>query len=73
MIDAYGDLKFRAYPDSTEPGRLLYFGGLPDYDEMWFMRRYLRPGDSVIDGGRTPACTPLSRQARRQFRPGGCL
>jgi FkbM family methyltransferase len=50
-IDAFGDLKFRAYSDSTAPGRLLYFGGLPDYDEMWFMRRYLRPGDSVIDGG----------------------
>ena len=50
-IAAYGDLKFRAYPDSTEPGQLLYFGGLPDYNEMWFMRRYLRPGDCVIDGG----------------------
>ena len=50
-IRAFGDMRFRAYPDSTEPGRLLYFGGLPDYHEMWFMRRYLRPGDRVIDGG----------------------
>jgi FkbM family methyltransferase len=50
-IDAYGDLKFRAYSDSTEPGRLLCFGGFPEYNEMWFMQRYLRPGDSVIDGG----------------------
>src|SRR5436190_1444918 len=47
----YGALKFRCYPDSEEPGRLFYYGGLPDYDEMLFMMRYLRPGDSVIDAG----------------------
>jgi FkbM family methyltransferase len=48
---AYGHLRFRSYPDSTSPGRLIYFGGLPDYDEMHFMKRFLRPGDAYIDGG----------------------
>jgi FkbM family methyltransferase len=47
----YGDLIFRAYPDSSQPGRFIYFGGLPDFAEMTFMRRYLRPGDGFIDGG----------------------
>jgi FkbM family methyltransferase len=47
----YNDLLFRAYPDSHEPGRLIYFRGLPDYNEMVFMQRYLRTGDQFIDGG----------------------
>jgi FkbM family methyltransferase len=50
-LTVYGDMKFRAYPDSSQPGRFIYFGGLPDYEEMTFMRRYLRPGDGFIDGG----------------------
>lgn len=50
-LSVYGDLSFRAYPDSTQPGRFVYFGGLPDYEEMTFMKRYLRPGDGFIDGG----------------------
>ena len=47
----YDDLTFRAYPDSTAPVRFIYFGGLPDYEEMTFMRHYLRPGDGFLDGG----------------------
>lgn len=50
-IAVYGNLRFMAYPDSTQPGRFLYFGGYPDYEEMLFIRRYLRPGDGFIDGG----------------------
>jgi FkbM family methyltransferase len=50
-LSVYDGLRLRAYPDSTEPGRFIYYGGLPDYDEMTFMRRYLRPGDHFIDGG----------------------
>ncbi len=50
-LRAYDDLRFRSYPDSTSPGRLIYFGGLPDYDEMRFMQRFLRPGDAYIDVG----------------------
>lgn len=50
-LSVYGGMSFRAYPDSTQPGRFVYFGGLPDYEEMTFMKRYLRPGDGFIDGG----------------------
>jgi FkbM family methyltransferase len=50
-LTVYGDMRFRAFPDSSQPGRYIYFGGLPDYDEMTFMNRYLRPGDGFIDGG----------------------
>jgi FkbM family methyltransferase len=50
-LSVYGGLRLRAYADSNEPGRFIYYGGLPDYDEMTFMRRYLRPGDHFIDGG----------------------
>ncbi|KUO20254.1 hypothetical protein AQJ91_15895 [Streptomyces dysideae] len=50
-LSVYGGMSFRAHRDSTQPGRFLYFGGLPDYEEMTFMQRYLRPGDGFIDGG----------------------
>lgn len=47
----YEDLRIRCYADSHQPGRLIYFGGLPDFEEMTFMQRYLRPGDGFIDAG----------------------
>jgi FkbM family methyltransferase len=50
-LTVYGGLRLRAYPDSHEPGRFIYYGGLPDYEEMTFMCRYLRQGDRFIDGG----------------------
>ncbi|ATW51766.1 hypothetical protein CGZ69_32165 [Streptomyces peucetius subsp. caesius ATCC 27952] len=50
-LKVYDGMRFRAYPDSTQVGRLLYFGGLPDFEAMTFMKRYLRPGDGFIDGG----------------------
>lgn len=50
-LTVYDDMTLRAYPDSSTVGRLVYFGGLPDYEEMTFMRRYLRPGDGFIDAG----------------------
>lgn len=50
-LAVYGGLRLRAYPDSYDVGRVIYFGGLPDYEEMTFMRRYLRPGDRFMDGG----------------------
>ncbi len=50
-LSVYDGMSFRAYRDSTQPGRFIYFGGLPDYEEMTFMKRYLRPGDGFIDGG----------------------
>jgi FkbM family methyltransferase len=50
-LPVHDGLRLRAYPDSHEPGRFIYFGGLPDFEEMIFMRRYLRPGDRFVDGG----------------------
>ncbi|MFP1627997.1 FkbM family methyltransferase [Streptomyces sp. 5K101] len=50
-LKVYDDMRFRAHPDSTQVGRLLYYGGLPDFEAMTFMKRYLRPGDGFIDGG----------------------
>ncbi|MFI2369181.1 FkbM family methyltransferase [Streptomyces sp. NPDC018833] len=50
-LKVYDGMRFRAHPDSTQVGRLLYFGGLPDFQAMTFMKRYLRPGDGFIDGG----------------------
>jgi FkbM family methyltransferase len=50
-LSVYGGLRVRAYPDSHEAGRVIYYGGVPDYDEMTLMRRYLRPSDRFIDGG----------------------
>ena len=50
-LSVYGSMSFRAYRNSTQPGRFIYFGGLPDYEEMTFMKRFLRPGDGFIDGG----------------------
>lgn len=49
-IDAFG-FRFRCYADSHEASRMLYFNGQPDPAEMTFLRRYLRPGDHVIDAG----------------------
>jgi FkbM family methyltransferase len=50
-LPVYEGMRLRAYSDSHEPGRFIYYGGLPDYDEMMFMKRYLRPGDRFIDAG----------------------
>ncbi len=50
-VGAYGGMKVRCYPDSTAASDLIYFGGLYEYDEMSFCRRYLRAGDTAIDGG----------------------
>jgi FkbM family methyltransferase len=49
-IGAFG-FRFRCYPDSHDAGRMIYFNGLPDPQEMEFVRRYVRPGDRVIDAG----------------------
>jgi FkbM family methyltransferase len=50
-IDVYDGMRFRAHHDSSQVGRFKYFGGLPDFEAMTFMRRYLRSGDGFIDGG----------------------
>jgi FkbM family methyltransferase len=50
-MKVFDGMTFRAYPDSTEAGRFMYFGSLYDYEEMRFMERYLGRGDGFIDGG----------------------
>ena len=68
VLRTYGGLRCRCYPDSTEPGRLLYFNRLPDYHEMLFTRRLLRPGDRYIDVSvsRTTATGPARGHSRRR-------
>lgn len=50
-LRVYDGMRMRAYADSHQPGRMIYFGGMPDWEEMQFMLRYLRPGDGFIDAG----------------------
>lgn len=50
QIRAFGGT-MRCYPDSEDAGRMIYFNGVPDPTEMAFLKRYLRPGDKVIDAG----------------------
>ncbi len=50
-IEVFGGLRMRCYPDSRGAGVMLYLNGWPDFDEMHFMRRYLRPGDAFVDVG----------------------
>lgn len=50
-LRVFGTMRLRAYSDSHQPGRIIYYNGLPDFEEMSFIRRYLRPGDRFIDGG----------------------
>ncbi|WP_440997946.1 FkbM family methyltransferase [Arhodomonas sp. SL1] len=47
----WGGVSFDVYPDSTAASAVLYFNGLPDYDEMRFMADYLRYGDGFLDVG----------------------
>ncbi|WP_437065456.1 FkbM family methyltransferase [Streptomyces sp. enrichment culture] len=70
-LAVYGDMLFRAYPDSRQPGRFVYFGGLPDYEEMTFMQRYLRPGDGFVDGGANEGMFTLL--AAKLVGPGGAV
>ena len=50
-IKVFGSLTMRCYPNSSVASNLIYTNGWPDYNEMRFMRRYLRKGDSVLDVG----------------------
>jgi FkbM family methyltransferase len=50
-LPVFGGLILRCYPNSTSASAMIYSGGMADYDEMNFIRRYLRPGDGFIDIG----------------------
>ena len=49
-IDYFG-LSLRCYPDSQSASNVWYFTERYDYHEMDFVRRFLRPGDGVLDVG----------------------
>ena len=52
QVRAYrGTIRIRAYPDSAEAGRFIYFNGVPDHVEATLMSRVLRHGDGFVDGG----------------------
>ena len=50
-IKVFDTLRLRCYPDSPSASLVIYCNEYPDYHEMHFMRRYLRPGDAVLDIG----------------------
>jgi FkbM family methyltransferase len=50
-LKVFDGLTFRCYPDSHSSSLLVYASGWPDYDEMHFVRQYLRPGDGFVDVG----------------------
>ncbi|MCA9149238.1 MAG: FkbM family methyltransferase [Planctomycetales bacterium] len=47
----FDGVKLKCYPESNGAGLMIYTNGWPDYDEMHFVRRYLRPGDAFVDVG----------------------
>ena len=51
LVPFYDGLVLRGYADSSVVGKVVYFGGLFDYDLMHFVLRYLRPGDRALDLG----------------------
>lgn len=50
-IPVFDGLKMRCHLNNTVAGVMIYSGGWPDYDEMHFVKRYLRPGDDFLDVG----------------------
>lgn len=44
-------VRIRCYPDSSIASKVIYLGGFTDHHEGAFLRRYLRPGDTVLDCG----------------------
>ena len=50
VIDYHG-LKFICFTDSHSSSAAIYYNGLPDFDEMQFMKLHLKPGDAYLDIG----------------------
>lgn len=50
-LPLYNGLKLRCYAGSSSASAALYAAGYPDWDEMSFVRDYLRPGDGFVDVG----------------------
>ena len=68
-IRIFGTLRLRCYPDSVGASSVVYFGDYHEFNEMHFLRRFLRPGDSYIDGGANIGTYSLL--AARMVGPGG--
>ncbi|MCA9242804.1 MAG: FkbM family methyltransferase [Phycisphaerales bacterium] len=50
-LPIFNGQKLLCYPGNRGSGVMIYSSGWPDFDEMYFVARYLRPGDSFIDVG----------------------
>ena len=50
-ITTYHGQRLWLFPDSEQSSAVVYFNGWPDWWEMQFVARYLRPGDAVVDIG----------------------
>ena len=50
VVRAFGEGVIRCWPDSALSGAMIYHG-LPDWHEMHFLKRVLRPGDGFLDIG----------------------
>lgn len=51
LLPVFDSLTLKCYPDSFGAGVMVYTSGWPEYDEMHFVKRYLREGDSFVDVG----------------------
>jgi FkbM family methyltransferase len=47
----YHGLTLRCHHDSHSASAALYFNSMPDFREMSFIKKYLRPGDTFLDVG----------------------
>lgn len=61
-FDTYG-IQLRCYRNNHIASAAIYFNGLPDYEDLMFMKRYLRPGDHFIDIGANIGLYSLSAAA----------
>ena len=50
VIDYHG-LQFICFKDSHSSSAVIYFNTLPDFNEMMFMKSYLKSGDAYLDIG----------------------
>lgn len=51
VMPIFNGMKLLCYPGNRGSGVMIYSSGWPDFDEMYFVARYLRPGDAVVDVG----------------------
>jgi FkbM family methyltransferase len=69
-IEAFDGARLRCHPDNTATSSVIYLRW-PDWQEMHFLRRLLRPGDAFLDIGANVGV--YSVLAARCIQPGGAL